>query len=671
MQCPSCDKYIEYEYCVCPNCGITLSLFKRLMEMQNDLRRVQNESDSIPGQLNLLQQKLISFETEYIEGLHGARKAKIEPKAKSDTTSEKISDDIQSIVREKPVRGVVKDKPSRSPSMSDESLKTETPNNSTTSSPGAEIRFGQKWLLVIGIIIMVLGIGLFLKYAFDNNWIGPAGRTAMAFLTGVVFLVLGEFFRRRALGAFGLYLIGGGIATLYFSTFAAFQIYNLIGQTAAFGIMILITVLVALLSLIYNTKWLVVLGILGGFLTPVILNTGEDNQIVLMTYMTILNCGILAIAFFKQWHLLNYLGAACTWLLFSGWFMSAYTDEVFWPTTIFLNIFFLIFTLAPFVYYFVKEHQRPISGFAITMPNAFIAFGYSFSMIRNHFSINYVSIVALGYAAVFVLMASFLYRKNRDVLQPFILLLAMGILFLVITVPLIFSNQWITVFWTAQAVALLWASIRLKNIWFCGGAFVLLFLAATKFFGNDYTQVFHLEADGLSFNYRDGFTTILLERMTTTISILGAFWFSGRILASEGKKFVIKTKSLSVLSYSIFGVILFIVLHIEVSAFFHDYAGMARFASISVLWTLFSIALMVLGFIKNGHTLRMISISLFAITIFKVFTMDMKNVSTPFRIISFLVLGLVLIGTSYLYYRYRERIVPIEKNHETTEGGLL
>ena len=94
-------------------------------------------------------------------------------------------------------------------------------------------------------------------------------------------------------------------------------------------------------------------------------------------------------------------------------------------------------------------------------------------------------------------MASFLYRKNRDVLQPFILLLAMGILFLVITVPLIFSNQWITVFWTAQAVALLWASIRLKNIWFCGGALVLLFLAATKFFGNDYTQIFHLEADGL------------------------------------------------------------------------------------------------------------------------------------------------------------------------------
>ncbi len=679
MQCPSCDVYIEREYRVCPNCGIALSLFKRLVEMRNDLKRVKHESENIPGQLNLLQQKLSNFESEYIEGLHRSQKVKIEPKAKSEITSEKVSDDVQNSVKAGPVSNVSKDKSTLSLSMTNETLGTaskrtassKAPGQSSTFRPGAEVRFGQKWLLIIGIIIMVLGIGLFLKYAFDNNWIGPAGRTAMAFLTGIIFLVLGEFFRRKALGAFGLYLIGGGIATLYFSTFAAFQIYNLIGQVTAFGIMVLITVLVALLSLVYNTKWLVVLGILGGFLTPVILSTGENNQIVLMTYMTILNCGILAIAFFKQWHLLNYLGAAFTWLLFSGWFMSAYTDEAFWQTTMFLNAFFLIFTVVPFVYYFVNEYQSPIPGFAITMPNVFIAFGYSFSMISNHFSINYVSIVSLSYATIFLLMANFLYRKNREALQPFVLLLAKGILFLVITVPLIFSNHWITVFWTAQAVALLWTSTRLKNIWACGGALALLSIAAIKFFGSDYTQVFHLETANFSFNYRDGFAAILPERMTTSVSILGAFWFSGRILVSEGEKSVIKTKNLSVLLYSIFGVALFIVLNIEVSAFFHDYAGMARFASISVLWTLFSISLMVLGFIKNGHTLRMISIFLFAITIFKVFTMDMKDVSTPFRIISFLVLGLVLIGTSYLYYRYREQIVPTEKNYETTEGGPL
>jgi uncharacterized membrane protein len=44
--------------------------------------------------------------------------------------------------------------------------------------------------------------------------------------------------------------------------------------------------------------------------------------------------------------------------------------------------------------------------------------------------------------------------------------------------------------------------------------------------------------------------------------------------------------------------------------------------------------------------------------VLKVFVVDLANVSTPFRIISFVVLGLMLIGASYLYYRYREYIVP-------------
>ncbi len=71
--------------------------------------------------------------------------------------------------------------------------------------------------------------------------------------------------------------------------------------------MILITTLAGIIFLGYDTKWLAALGLIGGFLTPVILSTGQDNQLVLMSYMTILNANVLTIAFFKQWRLLNYL----------------------------------------------------------------------------------------------------------------------------------------------------------------------------------------------------------------------------------------------------------------------------------------------------------------------------------------------------------------------------
>ena len=110
--------------------------------------------------------------------------------------------------------------------------------------------------------------------------------------------------------------------------------------------------------------------------------------------------------------------------------------------------------------------------------------------------------------------------------------------------------------------------------------------------------------------------------------------------------------------YGTFTTLLFFVLTIEVSAFCYEQARQARFAAISVLWTLFSIVLMLLGFLYQQTRLRLVALGLFGVTVLKVFLADMANVSTPFRIVSFVVLGLMLIGASYLYYRYRGSLLP-------------
>ncbi|MBW1985409.1 MAG: DUF2339 domain-containing protein, partial [Deltaproteobacteria bacterium] len=95
------------------------------------------------------------------------------------------------------------------------------------------------------------------------------------------------------------------------------------------------------------------------------------------------------------------------------------------------------------------------------------------------------------------------------------------------------------------------------------------------------------------------------------------------------------------------------------------YLPKARFAAVSVLWALFSIGLMVLGFMKNVSVLRQCAIGLFAVTMLKVFFSDMSNISTPYRIISFLILGLMLIIASYLYYRFKDIILPSEVREES------
>ncbi len=528
----------------------------------------------------------------------------------------------------------------------------------------AEVRLGQKWLLIVGIATTVLAVGYFLKYSFDRNWVGPAGRVAMAYLAGVAMLGVGEMLRRRRFDVFGLYLMGGGIAVLYFAGYAGFQIYHLFSQVPAFVLMTVVTAFAGLLALSYGQIWLAVLGITGGFLTPVVLSTGTDNQAALMTYMVVLNGGILVLAVFKQWRLLNHLGLVFTWLLFSAWYVRHYHDEKFWTTTVFLNLFFLIHACVPFAYYVVRRTHERVTGFALTIPNTFIAFGYSYVTIRGYSRLEWVSVASVAYAAIFLAMASHLYRKNRENLEPFVLLLAKGLFFLILTVPLLFSKHWITLFWNIQGLVLLWAALRLTDARLRGGAVVLLILATAKFVFYDYPTVFRLNVFELSFP-GGGFQTLMLERWVTTAVTAGVLLSASRMLHAAGLGRGDWRENPVTIFRLLFGMLLFLSLNVETAAFFYEAAPRARFASISVLWALFAAALMVLGFVRDRAVLRRCAIGLFAVTVLKVFVRDMARVETPYRILSFLVVGLMLVAASYLYHRFAARILPPPKNPET------
>ncbi len=522
------------------------------------------------------------------------------------------------------------------------------------SSFELEVNLGQKWLLMIGILTMVFGVGYFLKYSFEQGWVGPAGRVASAYLWGIAFLFAGDRFRKK-IERFGLSLIGGGIAVLYFAAFAAFQIYHLFGQVPSFGVMVLITVLAGTLSVYYDEKWLAVLGLVGGFLTPVLLTTGQDNQIVLMTYMTILNLGLLGIAFHKKWDILNILGFVFTYLLYSGWFMMHYGESKFWPAILFLNVFYLIYSIAPFAYQFLRESSEQAKGYLIMVPNSFIAFAFSYSMIRDYFSLPWVSVVSVFYAGVFLALASTLMQQGKQDREAFVVLLGKAALFLIITVPLIFSRHWVTMFWAAEALALLWMGVKLRRKGLIMGAYILFGVTLGKFLLYDYNVIFHFDLDH-DFSFAESYLYLLPERFITMAVLLGTLLAAGYLTLRSELRSLLENVTDSSLVFAVSAVLLFIMLNAETSGFFHEYLPAARFAALSVLWTICAVALMIRGVSENVPTLRRVSFVLFLVTILKVFLFDMSNVSTPYRIVSFIILGLVLVGTSYLYYKFKDRM---------------
>ncbi len=649
MICPKCSAPIVAAGRYCGACGHDLGeeMSSRLtfyFGLRDDVDRMGKMHNAMTAEFAKVWRRLQEYEVVLRGDLAGAAAASTRPATEPPPSARPVHAAAPAAAAQ-PVPGIVKEQKKPSAGGSD-----------------LEIRMGQKWLLIIGILAMVFGVGYFLKYSFEQGWVGPAGRVAMAYLWGVVFLIAGDRFRKKELKNFGLSLSGGGIAVLYFATFAGFQLYDLIPQATAFGVMVLITALACLLAVLYDAKWLAVLGMAGGFLTPVLLSTGRDNQIVLMTYMTILNLGLLAIAFRKKWDLLTRLGFFFTYLLFTGWYMRHYAQHKFWPAIIFLTIFFLIYSIAPVASQILRKTSVRAGSAWIMVMNSLFAFAYSYAMISERFSLAWVSVITVFYSVMFLGMASYLHKQGRHQQDAFVLLLAKAMLFLIITVPIIFSKHWITIFWAAQALTLLWAGLRLDRKSLVGAAQVLFLVAVFKFLLYDYSVIFRFS--DYTWAFSDGYTFRIVERLAATIVLLACLASARQLAAKSSTSLIPRDRGDAAALAIALGIVLFIVLNAEASAFFHQYLSAARFAAISVLWTVFSVGLMVLGFRHSSAALRRTAIGLFGATVLKVFLSDMANVSTPYRILSFIILGLVLTGTSYLYYRFRDRIQSVMEVEE-------
>jgi uncharacterized membrane protein len=230
-----------------------------------------------------------------------------------------------------------------------------------------ETKIGAKYLNWIGVIALVFGVGFFLKYAFDNDWVGPAGRVMIGIFLGLLFIVGGHLsaVRNYRLPAWGL--MGCGLSILYLSIFAAFQFYHLIGQAPSFGFMIMVTITGITLSVRYNALSIAVLALIGGFLTPLLMSTGQDNQVGLFSYITLLNLGIFVTAYFRKWRLLDYLAFFCTVVMFFGWYAQHYTEAKLFLTIFFLSVFFVIFAFLAFFHNIIHRKKTNVADLLLLL----------------------------------------------------------------------------------------------------------------------------------------------------------------------------------------------------------------------------------------------------------------------------------------------------------------
>jgi uncharacterized membrane protein len=329
---------------------------------------------------------------------------------------------------------------------------------------------GGKWALWVGLLSLFLAVAYFLAYTWKSlPPMPPAARVACGIAAGAALIGAGGFFRTRTQRWFSEGLAGAGLAVLYLSFWAGAQQYHLLSFGTAFTAMGLTTVLGVYLAIRFDALSLSILATLGGFLTPLLLHgkgvTGSEllhrESLSLLTYVAVLNAGILAVSLFKRWNSLTWLSFIATVLLIGSWAIDDYSIAQRWPTFAYFTIYFLLFVGTSCFYSLARREET-------AQPDLLLLFAATSTYsLAGHALLN----GALGtmpgtFALALALFFGFLCSAVK-LLAPGIRTLrqstgGLALLFLTVAIPIQYQQQGLAIGWCVEAAVLLILGLRLQ-----------------------------------------------------------------------------------------------------------------------------------------------------------------------------------------------------------------
>ena len=377
----------------------------------------------------------------------------------------------------------------------------------TTSETNLEKYIGENVFGKIGILIFIIGIGFFVKYAIDQNWINETARTLMGYAVGAGMLVLAERLHKRY-HTFSSLLAGGAFGIYYLITAIAFHYYDLFSHTMAFVILCATTIFMSAVSVLYDRKELAVTALVGGFIAPFIISTDSSSIISLQIYIGILNIGMFCLAMYKKWAILPMVSFGFTYIILWGTTaIGSFTDSeavTIYPTLFaFATLFYVIFLL-PIVFILRTQYgeNTRLGLLAIITANSFMYLIYG-DFLLQHFEASSDTTAYLAFFIAGVNLAIHLYLRFRvegqDTLRN--LMLGLAVTFTSMGIPILFSTANVLMVWAAEAVLLLWLFTKEKNRIYEWASAILLFLTMGALAYYRTTDTFiHNTGDSLFFN---------------------------------------------------------------------------------------------------------------------------------------------------------------------------
>lgn len=347
------------------------------------------------------------------------------------------------------------------------------------ASPSASARFidgALDWLkrfvtggnpvVRIGVVVLFIGVAFLLRYAAERVTFPIELRLASVAAGAIVGLLIGWRLRHRPDG-YGVILQGAAVGVLYLTVFAAARLYDVVPLEAAFALLVLVVLFSTTLALLQNAQVLAVFALAGGFLAPVLMSTGTGSHVALFSYYALLNAGVLAMAWFRAWRMVNWVGFMFTFVIGTSWGYHYYEPEHFASTQPFLVLFFLYYVAVGTL--FTRPRAQAGAGMAAMLDGTMVfgtpivAFALQAALVSDReFGLAYS---ALFVAAVYVGLTAWLRRRHAFDSMLGQSYLALGIVFASLAIPFAFDDQrWTGAAWALEGAGLVWVGLRQQRL---------------------------------------------------------------------------------------------------------------------------------------------------------------------------------------------------------------
>ncbi|HEV8426459.1 MAG TPA: DUF2339 domain-containing protein [Pyrinomonadaceae bacterium] len=508
---------------------------------------------------------------------------------------------------------------------------------------------GRRWVGWIAVLLILFATAFFLKYAFDNRWIGELGRVSIGITFGIIMCLGGFRYRQRGWRIFSQILTAGGVVLLYLSTYAAFGYYHLVGQKTAFAYLAILIAEAAAISLVYNAPAIAIMALIGGLLTPILLHSDRNQYRSFFMYLFVLDAGALALL--KHWRGLSSIAYFGTQLLFWLWYNEHYHHQLRTPVLIFQTAIFLLFLLAHLVRELIRREQATLEDAMLLLVNPFSFFATAYNLL-NPTHHDWMGAFAIGMALVYASAAKFLLTRAKKSRREILLLIAVALTFVTIAIPIQLRSNWITIAWAVEGLAILWAALEIRSVRLRAHAFALFGLAFGKFIFWD-----------TPYGRRPTFTPVFNRYFLSSLFVIGCFLAAVYLYHRADQRKLIDGRVTKIVLGLCAALAFWLLNSIETHTFFVASALAQKTAedaehqrwlgqmALSVLWAGYAAALAALGFVRRIASVRWAALALFAVTVVKALLVDIAQLQKIYRIIVFFVLGILLLLVAWGYHR--------------------